>query len=541
MKHSPMLKPILKLVLPAAFILAAGFWGFNFPQQPALGLTESEQPMGGMEGMEMGVNETGQAPAMLSAQKKRRIGVSVIRVEEKEVEKTIKAVGRVAYDERKLAQISLKVDGWIQELFVNFTGQEVKKGEPLLTLYSPDLLATQQEYLLAGRGQKKLSASPISDVRETGEMLLTSARTRLLLWGITERQIRDLEKRGVPEKEMTFHSPVDGLVVKREGIRGMRVTPEMAIYQIADLSTAWILADVYESDLSYVKKGVEADVQVAAYPGEAFRGKVAFIDAALNPQTRTAQVRIELPNPERKLKPEMFADVEWTVQLGRGLVIPESAVLDSGARKIVFIDQGMGMYAPREIKARRIDRRYLVEEGVTAGEKVVTSANFLIDAESKLMTSSNMMGSLGMAGIRMEQAEMGEMEMEGMKMDGKQMKEEKSLTGPQTKKKGDLTLTLVTKPSPPVDGENLLHLIVTDAVGKPIENAKVVFSYTMPMPGMKDVKVPAAFKNGQYEGKAKFGMPGTWEVTAIVTLPGKPEVREKFTLEAGGTDDMPGM
>ncbi|TAK06574.1 MAG: hypothetical protein EPO39_08515, partial [Candidatus Manganitrophaceae bacterium] len=248
------------------------------------------------------------------------------------------------------------------------------------------------------------------------------------------------------------------------------------------------------------------------------------------------------PNPELKLKPEMFAEVTLTAPLGKALLIPESAVLDSGLRKIAFIDKGMDMYEPKEIKARRIDNQYVVQEGLLAGDKIVTSATFLIDSESKLMASSNMMGALGMAGIKMEQAQMGEMDMDGMKRGGKR---EEAPKGPQTKKTGDLTLTLSTEPTPPRDGENLLRLKITDASGKPVENAKVIFSYTMPMPGMKAVKVPASFKNGKYEGKAKFGMAGTWEVTAIVTTPGKPEVQEKFTIEAGGDmegmEEMPGM
>jgi Cu(I)/Ag(I) efflux system membrane fusion protein len=499
----------------------------------------ADPQMKGMEGMERGVNETGQAPAMLSDQKRQLIGVKVAAVEEKEVEKVMKAVGRIAYDERKLAQIDLKVDGWIQDLFVNFAGQEVKKGDPLLTLYSPDLLAIQQEYLLAKRGQKKLSASSISDVRETGDLLLSSAGKRLLLWGFTEKQIEELERRGEPQKQVTIYSPVDGVVIKREGTKGMRVTPEKKLYEIADLTTVWVLADVYEPDLVYLKKGADATITVAAYPGESFKGKIDFIHPVINPQTRTAQARIELANPGLKLKPEMFVNAEWKAAVGKGVVIPESAVVDSGARKLVFVDQGMGMYAPREIKARRVDGAYLVQEGLTAGDRIVTSANFLIDSESKLMASSNMMGALGMASIKMEQAQMGEMDM---KMDGTPMKGKKSPATPQTKKKGDLTLTLATKPSPPIDGENFLHLVVTDSVGKPIENAKVVFSYTMPMPGMKSVKVPAAFKNGEYEGKVKFGMPGTWEVTVFVTLPGKPAVEEKFSLEAvDSMEGMPGM
>lgn len=521
--------------------------GFQIAHHSALGVTETEQAvkemeeMPGMEGLEMGVNETGQAMTMLTPQKKELIGVQVTEVKEESTKKMIRAAGRVTYDERKLTRVNLKVEGWIQDLFVNFTGQEVKKGQPLFTIYSPDLLSTQQEYLLAKNSQEKLAASPIADVRETGKTLVSSARRRLLLWGITENQIQELEKRGEPQTNMTLYSPINGIVTKREGTQGMRVTPEITLYEIADLSTLWVLADVYESELSYLKTEQEANVTVTAYPGDTFQGKVTFIDPFLNSQTRTVRVRLEIPNPDLKLKPEMFAEVTLTAPLGKALLIPESAVLDSGLRKIIFIDKGMEMYEPKEIKARRIDNQYIVQEGLSAGDKIVTSATFLIDSESKLMASSNMMGALGMAGIKMEQAQMGEMDMEmdGMKKGGKK---EEAPKGPPTKKAGDLTLTLSTEPTPPRDGENLLRLKVTDASGKPVENAKVVFSYTMPMPGMKAVKAPAAFKNGQYEGKAKFGMAGTWEVTVLVTPSGKKEVQETFTLEtADGIEGMGGM
>lgn len=215
------------------------FSTFYIAQDRALGDTKtapSMKEMGGMpgmEGMKTGVNETGQAAAMLTSEKKQRIGVKVAEVQEKKVEKAIRTVGRVAYDERKLARINLRVDGWVQDLFVNFTGQEVKKGEPLLTLYSPDLLSTQQEYLLAKRGEAKLKASPIAEVRETGGALLSSARRRLLLSGITEGQIRELEERGEPQTAIVITSPINGVVTKREGTRGMRVTPEMTLYEIA--------------------------------------------------------------------------------------------------------------------------------------------------------------------------------------------------------------------------------------------------------------------------------------------------------------------
>src|SRR5581483_1305783 len=347
-----------KIVLLLAIIAIAPFLASQMTRNQALGGTETERAMKemdgmpGMEGMKMGVNETGQASTMLTPEKKQRIGVKEAEVQEKEVEKGIRAVGRVAYDERRLARINLRVDGWIQELFINFTGQTVKKGEPLLTLYSPDLLATQHEYLLAKRSQAKFSASSVAEVRETGDVLLSSTRCLFIVTGITEKQIQELESRGEPQTAIMITSPINGVVTKREGTQGMRVTPEMTLYEIADLSAIWVVAEVYESDLAYVKEGQEAAVTVDAYPGETFKGKVAYIDPFLNPQTRTMRVRLELENRRLKLKPEMFAQVELKASLGKGLLVPGSAVLDSGLRKIAFIDKGMETYEPKEIKAR---------------------------------------------------------------------------------------------------------------------------------------------------------------------------------------------
>ena len=525
-----MKRALLLAVLPAAFLLAL--------QTRTLGEKKGGDPTAGDEA-------PGQAVARLNPSKKELIGVKVAEVREERVEKVIRAAGRIVPDERRLAQINLRVEGWIEELFVNFTGQEVKKGEPLLTLYSPDLLTTQQEYLLARRSEQKLGASPLIEVRKTGEALVEAARKRLLLWNITEEQIQQLEEEGVPQKYMTVYAPIGGVVTKREGTKGMRVTPETALYEIADLSTVWVLADVYEYELSYIQKGGEGEqdgtlhvqdgtmhlIDVAAYPGEHFKGKAAFIGPVLNPQTRTVEVRLELPNPDLRLKPGMFAQVTFRSDLGKGLLVPESAVLDSGLRRIVFVEKETGEYEPREIQARRIDDRYIVEKGLSRGEKVVVSANFLIDSESKLMASANMMGALGMAGIRMEQAQMGKMEMGVAKGESR---------GPQTRKVGDLVLTLSTDPAPPKEGANLLRLRITDPSGRPVEDANVIFSYTMPMPGMKGVKAPASLKNDQYEAKAKFGMAGTWEVTAVIARPGRPDIQEKFALEAKG-EEMEGM
>ncbi len=528
----------------SALLLVIGLIGGYLVFQQSITKEKRESSKRGeiapMEGMAMGINETGQATTMLTPEGTALIGLKTTEVKEGEAVKVIRAVGKVAYDERRLAQINTRVEGWIQDLFVNFTGQEVKKGEPLFTFYSPDLFSTQQEYLLARKGQQSLGASPMTEVRQIGETLVSSAKKRLLLWNITEAQIKELEARGEPETDMTIHAPISGVVTKKEGVAGMHVSPGMTLYEIVDLSTLWVLADIYEQEISFIRKGVLAHVTVAALPGEIFKGRVTFIDPFLNPQTRTARVRLELANPGLRLKPEMFAHVEFHAKVGKGLLVPESAILDSGLRQIVFVDKGMEMYEPREVQARRINGQSLVSKGLTKGERVVTSANFLIDSESKLMASSDMMGSLGMGGIRMEQAKMGEMEM-GMKMGTGEAKTPKT-QGPQTRKAGTLTLTLFTEPSPPIDGANLLRLKALDSSGKLLKEAVVFFSYTMPMPGMKEVKVPALFTGSHFEAKVKFGMPGIWEVTVFVTPPGKPEIREKFVLDVvSEMAGMPGM
>jgi len=550
-KNKYSLKAAPFLVVATVLALSLFWW----QRQAAVGLTETQpasaadkggmegmEGMSGMAGMNMGGNETGQATAMLTPQKKERIGLKVAAVEEKDLTVTLRAVGRVSYDERKLAQIHLRVEGWIEDLFVNFTGQAVQKGDPLFTVYAPDFLSTQQEYLLAKKSQAKLQSSPVAEVRRTGDLLAASAKKRLRLWNITEDQIKNLEGRGQAETLMTVYAPTDGVIIKRIGTKGMRIAPDMALYEIADLSSVWVFAEVYESELAYLSLGQDAELRFPAFPGEGFSAKVTFIDPLLNPETRTVRVRLELPNPGLRLKPEMFAEVAFNAPIGRALVIPESAVLDSGLRRIVFVDGGKGMYEPRNVEVSRNGDHYIVIAGLSAGEQVVTAAAFLVDSESKLMASANMMGALGMGGIKMEQAQMGEMDMGGMKdMKGMKGMEGMKPAAAQNKNVEGMSWTLSTKPGPAQEGDNLLRLKIADPSGGTVENATVVFSYTMDMPGMRATKEAAVFKDGFYEGSAQFAMAGIWEVRAQVVLPGKPEVSGKFDLEVGGAMDMDSM
>lgn len=510
-------------------------------QQPI----QSEKPMAaiemqGMPGMEMGGQMKGMAGMAMPSTgitvdpaKQQLIGLRVVEATYRLLEKTIRTVGRVEYDERKLKQINTKIDGWIEHLYVDFTGKLVKKGDPLFTIYSPELLSTQEEYLLALQAKKEIGGSPFSRVAAAGNSLLEAARRRLLLWDITPEQIAELEQSGKPTKTLTIVSPIDGFVIDKMAFEGMRVEPSMVLYKIADLSTVWVYADIYEYELPLVKVGEQATVRLSYYPGQTFRGRVIYLYPYLDSKTRTAKVRLELPNTGAlRLKPGMFADIELKVSLGRRLAVPHEAILDSGTRQIVFVEKGEGHFEAKEVTlGLRVDDRHEVLSGLSPGTRIVASANFFLDSESKLRESMGAMA--GMAG--MERMRMGEMEGMQMAAPAPGKVEGKALSGPQEQKVGSTTLALSTVPTPPRVGENTLRIRVTDEKGKTITNARVSTSYTMPMPGMSPVRAEAAFsKEGFYEAKANLAMGGTWEVTVKATIPGTPEIKASFTITAGG-------
>jgi RND family efflux transporter MFP subunit len=331
------------------------------------------------------VSVPGQAEVTISPERQQLIGVKTGLVERLPLEKAIRTVGKVDYAERRLAHIHTRVEGWIKRLMVDYTGQFVKKHQPLFTIYSPELVATQEEYLLALRAKKSLKDNPFQGVASGSSALLEAARRRLLLWEMPEDQIAELERTGRPLMEVAILSHSDGFVIEKKALEGMRVEAGDELYLIADLSDVWIYADIYEYELPLVRAGQQAMVNLPYYPGEAFRGKVVYIYPYLESQTRTAKVRVEFPNPDWRLKPGMFANVEIETERGEGLVVPGSAVLDSGERRIVFVDRGEGRFEPREVKlGGRSGEGFEVLQGLSEGERVITSANFLIDSESQI-------------------------------------------------------------------------------------------------------------------------------------------------------------
>jgi Cu(I)/Ag(I) efflux system membrane fusion protein len=463
----------------------------------------------------------------LSPTQQQLIGVTYETVERRPLTKVIRTVGRVEYDERKLAEVTLKIAGWIQDLYADYTGKPVQKGQPLFTLYSPDLVTAQEEYLLALRTAKGLKESRVPGAKESAESLVRVSRNRLRLWDLTERQIRELEETGQPKLYQTIYSPVGGFVIEKAAFTGHRVEPGMVLYKIADLSTVWVHADIYEYELPFVREGQAATITLAYYPGRQWQGTVEYIYPYLDTQTRTNKVRIVFPNPDVKLKPGMYANMELHVNLGEQLAVPESAVLHSGTRALVFVDQGQGRLAPREVTlGAQADGYVGILSGLSAGERVVTSGTFLIDSESKLAAAESMMAMMGAIG-------MGDWKMEGakpMEMGGGTA----AMAGPQEKTAGHLKLRVRTEPAPATLGENTLRVEVKDAQGQPVTDATVALEYTMDMPGMMIDQAQASHTGeGIYEATVRFTMAGPWGITVSVRRPGQAEVRERFTVQAG--------
>jgi membrane fusion protein, copper/silver efflux system len=299
----------------------------------------------------------------------------------------------VSYDETRIAHIHTRISGWIDKLYVDYTGMLVKKGQPLLTLYSPELVSTQQELLIARKAKDALGTSSFTTgVGSNAFSLYESTRERLRLWDIPESEIREIEKRGTPNKNLTLYSPIDGFVVTRNGFSGHRVTPEMELYSIADLSTIWAFAEVYEYELPMIKVGQNATMTLSSFPGRSFTGKVKYIYPGLEAATRTLKVRLEFSNPGFELKPDMYANVELKVDYGMQLAVPRDAVLDAGTVQIVFVAREGGYFEPRKVSlGEQVGDQVIVLSGIKGGEQVVTSANFLVDSESQLKAA---LGSL---------------------------------------------------------------------------------------------------------------------------------------------------
>jgi membrane fusion protein, copper/silver efflux system len=477
------------------------------------------------------------APIRLTPGQRQEIGLRYATAARQAMTMTIRTVGRVDWDERRLAYVTLKVEGYIEDLFVDYTGKKVRKGDPLFTIYSPDLVTAEQEYLLARQTEERLKTSTVPGAAASAASTLRASRERLRLWDLSDRQVRALETSGGPMLYQTIYSPVSGVVIEKTAVKGLRVEPGAPLYKIADPSTVWVYADLYEYEARFVKVGQEARISLTSYPGASYVARVAYVYPTLDPKTRTVKVRFQLANSaEAPLRPDMYGDVDLTVPLGERLVVPRDAVLDSGREQVVFLDGGNGLLTPHGVRVgARAGDQVEILEGLRAGERVVASANFLVDSESKLEGAESMMGlmgSIGMGDWKMESAR--PMEMGGEGFAAAEPSPVAAAAG-QDRRVGDFLLSVFPAEASPAVGRRAVRVRVKDASGAPLTGATVSFSYTMDMAGMGIEKAAAKeIGGGVYEGTAELTMAGPWGIVVEVDAPGKAPARGKFTIRVSG-------
>ncbi len=502
----------LGIILFAAALVALGHWWGQKRQQMDHAAVQGQTAAIGDPGAHAGHDMSG-GDINIPADKQQLVGIRTTVAEVRPLAKKIRTVGIVTYDETRIAQVFTKIDGWIEQLFVNYTGKRVQKNQPLFTLYSPDLVATQEEYLLALQAKDALASSSLTEIRSGSLSLLDATRRRLSLWDISDGQIDELQRTREPKKSLTIFSPISGFVIKKDAFQGMKVMPDKELYTIADLSTVWVNADIYEFELAQIRLGQIATISLSYFPGRVFSGKVAWVAPVMDEKTRTAKVRLEFPNHDFTLKPEMYANVEIAFDAGRRLAIPDEAVLDSGLRQVVFLDKGDGRFAPAEVKlGSKYDNYYEVLAGLSPGERILSSASFLLDSESRLTEA---MGA--MAGH----------DMKGAKPDAP------AKSAPQEKKRQDLTLTFSTDPVKPKAGEIIARLKIADKTGNLVKDAQVAFVFQMNMQGMVPSTAEGKIsKEGSYEAKGHLSMAGEWEVIVTIRRPGQKDIQEKFRLVA---------
>lgn len=326
------------------------------------------------------------AAVQINPTRQQLIGVKTTRIQKRQAQRSIRTVAQIAYNEEKLSHVHTKYAGWIEKVYANFTGQYVRKGQPLLEIYSPDLVAAQEEYLVALKTAQQFQGSDFDSTRETSQSLLRASEEKLRLYDLTPAQIQRLRQTGQTQRHLTLFAPSSGYIIDLKALQGMRVTAGTPLYTLVDLSTVWVLARVYENDLSSIRRGQKGHVTLPFLPGSTYQGQVSYVDPYLDPKTRTAIVRVVLPNPKGELKPEMFANLEIEVQNSTPkLMIPASAVIDTGREQWAFVAKGQGRFEPVKLRlGQRLGEDYELLQGPAVGTEVVTQAQFLVDSESQM-------------------------------------------------------------------------------------------------------------------------------------------------------------
>jgi multidrug efflux pump subunit AcrA (membrane-fusion protein) len=448
------------------------------------------------------------APVTIDGRRQQLVGVRLVEVRREPLTHTVRAQGIVRFDESRWTDVNVRTEGWIRTLHVDRTGDRVRRGQPLLALYSPELATVQAEYLLALR-TRDAGADAASPSGAQAARLVEAARQRLARWDLPDEHVASLAGRRDVPPLVVFRSPVSGIVMEKKAVEGMRVMPGDTLFRIVDPSAVWIEADVYEADVALVRVGQKATATVEAWPGDTFPGRVSWTAPTVDETTRTIKVRIELPNKGGRLKPGMFAETTLATEVPHGPVVPMDAVLDTGGSQFVFVSEGDGYFEPRRVRiGRQVNGRGQVLEGVTAGEQVAASATFFIDSESQLRAA-----------------------LEGYK----------ATPAPAPAAGGgrsSLDIALRSTPDPPRAGVTQFEALVKTPAGAPVTDASV--SLVLYMPAMPSMNMPAMRSeaalghagNGVYRGSIDVMMNGRWEATVTVTRGSERLATKQLTLIA---------
>jgi RND family efflux transporter MFP subunit len=475
----------------------------DMPAMPAAGTSEAPPA------------ETPVAPIQLSPQRMQNIGVTIGTAESKPVNDEIRFYGNVQANERRLAYVQTRFAGWIRQVYADATGDFVRKGQPLLTIYSPDLVTSEREYLLAKKNAAALQQSSVSGVADGAASLIDASKARLQQWEIPESELEKLDDTGDVITNLTFNSPVSGYIMEKNALPNMYVQPETKLYTVADLSEVWVYAQIFQNDAGKIKPGDPAQVTLDAYPGKVFTGRVDYLLPQLDMATRTLPVRLVFPNPGLELRPGMYVNVSVKLPMGKQVVVPDAAVFHSGTRNLVFVYSGDGNIEPREILVgTRVGDQIVISKGLKAGEQIVTSANFLIDSEAQLQAAAGaFMPPPPGAGAAA------------------------AMNAPA---QAQANVDLTTDPMPPKKGRNTVRVKLTGQDGKPIIGAQVrvtFFMAAMPAMGMAlmNTTINEGDKGGgMYEGNGELGSGGTWQVTVTAQQNGQTIATKHLTVNATG-------
>lgn len=453
-------------------------------------------------------------PVQLSPQRLQAIGVTTAIVKAQIVNDELRVPGNVEVNEQQLSYVQIRFPGWVQKVFANATYQYVRKGQPLFTIYSPDLVSTEQEYLLAKENQKSFTEDMHGTASKAGDWLLQAAADRLQRFGVPQREITNLEQGDKVQHDIEVDSPVSGYITERNTLPNQYVQAETKLYTIADLSTVWVYANVFQTDVGRLEPGDSATVSVDAYPGRHFTGRIDQILPQVDMATRTVRVRLVFSNQGVVLKPGMYVNVTIGVSLGRQLVIPASGVLQTGTRQIAFIDHGQGYLEPREVEiGARIDDHVVVLKGLRAGERIVSSANFLVDSEAQLQAAIGSFappppGAGAAAAMNAPTQQIG--------------------------------IDFSPEPATPRKGANTIRVKLTGADGMPVAGAQVIATFfmaampAMGMAAMRDVVTLVDKGNGLYEGPLQLQSGGTWQVTITARRDGQTIATKQLSVSATG-------